>query len=49
MPSPGMMDALRRDYERMADMIFGPVPDFASVIESITALEAGINAGTDQQ
>ena len=47
-PASGMMDALRRDYERMADMIFGPVPDFASVIESITVIEAGINAGTDQ-
>ncbi|MGH7186292.1 MAG: nucleotidyl transferase AbiEii/AbiGii toxin family protein, partial [Pseudomonadota bacterium] len=42
-PALGMMDALRRDYERMADMIFGPVPDFAAVIESVTMLAARVN------
>ncbi|MGH8683490.1 MAG: nucleotidyl transferase AbiEii/AbiGii toxin family protein [Burkholderiales bacterium] len=46
-PAPSMMDLLRRDYERMAEMIFGPVPDFASVIESVSGLEARVNAVTD--
>jgi Nucleotidyl transferase AbiEii toxin, Type IV TA system len=43
MPTHGMLAALRRDYERMAGMIFGPVPDFDSVIRSIESFEAEVN------
>ncbi len=42
-PTHGMLDALRRDYERMAGMIFGPVPDFDTVIQSIESFEALVN------
>jgi len=35
-----MLAALRRDYERMAGMIFGPMPDFDTVIRSIESFEA---------
>jgi hypothetical protein len=38
-----MLAALRRDYERMAAMIFGPVPGFDTVIRSIESLEAAAN------
>ena len=31
-PIEGMLAALRGDYERMAGMIFGPVPNFDAVI-----------------
>lgn len=34
---------LRRDYERMAGMIIGPVPAFENVIESTRALEERLN------
>lgn len=46
-PARGMMDPLRRDYERMTEMIFGPVPDFAAVIESVSELETRLNTGAD--
>jgi hypothetical protein len=42
-PIHGMFDALRRDYERMVGMIFGPVPDFDTVIHSIEFFEAQVN------
>jgi hypothetical protein len=42
-PTHGMLHALRRDYERMAGMIFGPVPDFDAVIHSIESFEAQVN------
>jgi hypothetical protein len=42
-PPHGMLAALRRDYERMAGMIFGPVPDFDLVIRSIESFEAAAN------
>jgi hypothetical protein len=42
-PTQGMLDALRRDYERMAGMIFGPVPDFGAVVHSIESFETQVN------
>jgi hypothetical protein len=42
-PAEGMLDALRGDYERMAGMIFGPVPDFEAVIRSINSFETAVN------
>ncbi len=42
-PAPGMLAALRRDYERMAEMIFGPIPDFDAVIRSIESFETAVN------
>lgn len=43
-PPDAMRDALARDYNAMAGMIFGPVPDFANVLASITALEDAATA-----
>ncbi len=42
-PSPGMVEVLRTDYDSMIGMIFGAPPDFDAVIESVTSLEAQIN------
>ncbi len=38
-----MIDALRRDYASMAGMLFGPVPPFEAVLESILGLDAHLN------
>jgi hypothetical protein len=42
-PHDRMINALRGDYERMSGMIFGEVPDFDQVMESISALEKRVN------
>ncbi|MER9235851.1 nucleotidyl transferase AbiEii/AbiGii toxin family protein [Mesorhizobium sp. M0622] len=44
LPHDGMIDALRRDYVAMSAMIFGPVPNFDLVIESVQRLETLLNA-----
>ena len=43
-PSAGMIDDLRRDYQRMAGMILGDVPPFDKVIDSISELETQLNS-----
>ncbi len=43
-PTEKMLDPLHRDYEAMAGMIFGTVPRFDDVIESIRGLESRVNA-----
>lgn len=43
-PEGEMYDALARDYTAMQGMIFGEVPSFAAVIESVAALEKGLNS-----
>lgn len=42
-PSDGMRDVLRRDYEAMAGMIFGAVPAFEDVMAAIATLEERVN------
>ena len=42
-PRDGMVEALRRDYAAMSAMIFGPAPDFADILASITELEGLLN------
>jgi hypothetical protein len=42
-PSDKMMDALRQDYRAMATMIFGVVPSFDAVLESVAAAEGRLN------
>ena len=42
-PHDGMVDALRRDYAAMTAMIFGPAPEFTSVLESVAELEYLLN------
>ncbi|MES2297949.1 MAG: nucleotidyl transferase AbiEii/AbiGii toxin family protein [Pseudomonadota bacterium] len=43
MPAPEMLDALKRDYQAMAGMIFGDVPDFTEILETVRQLELIIN------
>lgn len=42
-PHDDMLDVLRRDYEAMAGMIFGPIPKISEVIASVSDLEQTIN------
>jgi hypothetical protein len=42
-PQGGMLDVLRRDYEAMAGMIFGPIPMIDAAIASIAELEQRLN------
>lgn len=42
-PTGPMTDALRRDYEAMAGMIFGDVPAFDDVLAALATLEARVN------
>ncbi len=42
-PAKGMVNALRRDYQAMSGMIFGSVPSFEAVVDSIQDLEAQLN------
>jgi hypothetical protein len=42
-PHNGMLDSLRTDYDAMTGMIFGEVPKFGDIIQSITELENRIN------
>jgi len=43
------MDAqLRRDYTAMAGMIFGEVPEWESIVETIQQFEEQVNAGDSQ-
>lgn len=44
LPHDEMVDALRRDYVAMAAMIFGPVPNFNLVLESVRQLETLLSA-----
>lgn len=46
-PHDNMLASLERDYAAMAGMIFGDVPQFGKIIESIAGLESRIN--TKQQ
>jgi hypothetical protein len=38
-----MLDPLRRDYEAMAVMMFGEVPSFEKVLESVDHAEERLN------
>lgn len=44
LPHDGMVGALRRDYIAMTAMIFGPVPNFNLVLESVGRLELLLNS-----
>ncbi|MFT3778293.1 MAG: nucleotidyl transferase AbiEii/AbiGii toxin family protein [Ottowia sp.] len=46
-PSAAMRDALARDYEAMAGMVFGDVPRLEDVLESVRQLEEAINVASD--
>jgi len=43
LPTKPMIEALTRDYDAMAGMIFGETPAFADVLESVAALESQLN------
>jgi len=43
MPTLGMIEVLKRDYDAMAGMIFGEVPEFSDVLRAISNLEHKVN------
>jgi hypothetical protein len=43
-PSAAMLDPLRKDYDAMTTMIFGEVPAFEAVLESVARAEERLNA-----
>ena len=43
LPTPAMLKGLKRDYERMAGMIFGVIPPFGEVMVSVARLEKTLN------
>ena len=43
LPTPAMRDALVKDYEAMAGMIFGDVPSLEAVLASVAALNSIVN------
>ncbi len=44
-PHDGMLNDLRRDYEAMSGMVFGPIPSVDTVVGAIAELEQRINQG----
>jgi hypothetical protein len=44
LPTDAMLDPLRQDYAAMATMIFGDVPSFDAVLESVGHAELQLNA-----
>ena len=44
-PHDGMLDDLRRDYEAMSGMVFGPIPMVDTVVAAIAGLEHYLNRG----
>lgn len=45
-PGAAMRDALAKDYEAMAGMVFGAIPSLSDVLGSVQRLEGTINAAT---
>ncbi len=43
-PTDGMVEELKRDYQAMVGMIFGEAPDFSTVLNAIEELEKEINS-----
>ena len=44
-PHDGMLADLRRDYEAMSGMVFGPIPNVDEVVAGIGELEQTLNVG----
>jgi hypothetical protein len=44
-PHDGMLADLRRDYEAMSGMVFGPIPTVDAVVATIAELEQRLNRG----
>jgi hypothetical protein len=47
-PSIDMLAVLKRDYLAMTGMIFGTVPPFSGVIQTLTELEQELNLANHQ-
>ena len=44
MPEGDMLERIRTDYIAMSGMIFGEIPEFEQIIQSVNDLETRINA-----
>lgn len=42
-PEETMLNELEKDYRNMRDMIYGEVPSFIGIVESLTNLEEKLN------
>jgi hypothetical protein len=42
-PSDGMLEILKRDYQAMTGMVFGKPPEFVNILDTIQQLEKEIN------
>jgi hypothetical protein len=42
-PTAGMISELKKDYELMSGMIFGEIPAFEEIIDTIAKFESQIN------
>jgi hypothetical protein len=42
-PTLGMLERLERDYENMVGMIFGSIPEFSDVVQTVKELEGRLN------
>lgn len=49
LPHHGMLASLERDYEAMAGMIFGNVPTFGAIMESVADLERQVNSARNAE
>ena len=47
MPAEAMIDDLRRDYAAMSGMIFGEIPAFEAVLDSVAKLEHQLNGAVE--
>jgi hypothetical protein len=45
-PHDGMLSDLRKDYEAMSGMVFGPIPTVDAVVATIAELEQRLNDRT---
>ena len=42
-PNQAVLDQLKKDYQGMESMIYGDVPEFSMIIDTLTVLEKDIN------
>ena len=43
LPARAMIADLQRDYAAMSGMVFGEIPDFEAVLDSVAALQQRLN------
>ena len=49
MPSDGVLDALKADYNAMRNMIYGEIPEFEEILNYLNALQEEVHKLTVNQ